>query len=166
MTIAASSTSWWRTDSIARSSDSTTRSMPPSALLSSAWSSWWKWTRRSAMVPAASAELAGDVLLRARVLRAREDLLRRAELDQLAAEHERRLVGHARGLLHVVGDDHDRVALLELVDELLDLQRRDRIERRARLVHQDHLRLDGDRAGDAQALLLAAGEADPGGVEP
>ena len=29
----------------------------------------------------------------------------------------------------------------------------------ARLVHQQHLRLDGDRAGDAQPLLLAAGQA-------
>ena len=75
------------------------------------------------------------------------------------------VVGDARSLLHVVGDDHDRVALLELVDQLLDLQRRDRIERRAGLVHQDHLGLDRDRAGDAQALLLAAGEADPGVVE-
>ena len=38
-------------------------------------------------------------------------------------------------------------------------ERRDRVERRARLVHEDHLGLDGDGAGDAQALLLAAGEA-------
>ena len=38
----------------------------------------------------------------------------------------------------------------------------DRVERRARLVHQDHLGLDGDGAGDAQALLLAAGEAGAG----
>ena len=31
-------------------------------------------------------------------------------LDELAVEHERRAVGHARRLLHVVRDDHDRVA--------------------------------------------------------
>ncbi len=80
----------------------------------------------------------------------------RRVLDQLAGEHERRRVGDARGLLHVVRDDDDRVALLELLDQLLDLQRRDRVERRARLVHQDHLGLDGDRARDAEALLLAA----------
>ena len=35
----------------------------------------------------------------------------------------------------------------------------DRVERRARLVHQDHVGLGGDGAGDAEPLLLAAGEA-------
>ena len=83
----------------------------------------------------------------------------RADLDELAVEHERGAVGDARGLLHVVGDDHDRHALLELVDQLLDLQRRDRVERRAGLVHQDHLGFDRERARDAQPLLLAAREA-------
>jgi hypothetical protein len=61
-----------------------------------------------------------------------------------------------------VGDDDDRVVALELGDELLDLQRRDGIQGGARLVHEDHLRLDRDGAGDAQALLLAAREADAG----
>jgi len=75
-------------------------------------------------------------------------------------------IGDARGLLHIVRDDHDRDAPLELRDQLLDLQRRDRIERRARLVHQDHLRLDGERAGDAQPLLLAARKPCPGLGEP
>ena len=82
-----------------------------------------------------------------------------------AVEHERGAVGHARGLLHVVRDDHDRDALLELVDQLLDLQRRDRVEGRAGLVHQDHLGVDRERARDAQALLLAAGEPGAGLVE-
>ncbi len=36
----------------------------------------------------------------------------------------------------------------------------DRVERRAGLVHQEHLGLDGDRAGDAQPLLLAARQAE------
>ena len=45
-------------------------------------------------------------------------------------------------------------------------QRGDRVERRAGLVHQQHLGLDGDRPGDAQPLLLAAGEAGAGLVEP
>ena len=35
---------------------------------------------------------------------------------------------------------------------------RDRVERRARLVHQDHVGLDREAARDAQPLLLAAGE--------
>ena len=45
--------------------------------------------------------------------------------------------------------------------QLLDLRGGDRVERRGRLVHQQHLGLDGERARDAQALLLAAREAVP-----
>ena len=71
----------------------------------------------------------------------------------------------ARRLLHVVGDDDDRVVGLQLVDQLLDLGGRDRIERRARLVEQDDLGLDRHGAGDAQPLLLAAGQAQAAGVE-
>ena len=48
---------------------------------------------------------------------------------------------------------------LQLVDQLLDLAGGDRVQRRAGLVEQQHLGLDGDAARDAQALLLAAGEA-------
>jgi hypothetical protein len=55
-----------------------------------------------------------------------------------------------------VGDDDDRHVLPKLVDQPLDLQRRDRVERRAWLVHEDHGRIRGERPGDAQTLLLAA----------
>ena len=55
-------------------------------------------------------------------------------------------------------DDDDRVAVFELVDQLLDALRGDRVERRRRFVHQQDLGLDGERARDAQALLLAARE--------
>src|SRR3954464_14441444 len=116
MTIVASSTSWCCSASSARSSCSTTRSSPPSALSSNEASSAWKLCRWSC--PTRSAELPGDVLLRALVVGRREDLLRRPVLDQLAVEDEGRGVGDARGLLHVVGDDDDRHAVLELVDEL------------------------------------------------
>ena len=51
-----------------------------------------------------------------------------------------------------------REVLPQLVDQLLDPGGGDRVERRARLVHQDDFRVDRDRAGDAQPLLLAAGE--------
>ena len=71
-----------------------------------------------------------------------------------------------RRLLHVVGDDHDREALLQLADQVLDGEGGDRVERRAGLVHQQHLRLDRDGAGDAQPLLLAAGQARAGLVQP
>ena len=43
---------------------------------------------------------------------------------------------------------------------------RDRVERRGRLVEQQHVGLDRDRAGDAEALLLAAGEAEGAVLEP
>ena len=55
-------------------------------------------------------------------------------------------------------DDDDRVLLLELHGQLLDLRRGDRIERACGLVHEQHLGLDRECAGDAQSLLLAAGE--------
>src|SRR3954471_4337776 len=161
-TIAASSMSWLSRASSVRSSDVTTMSRPPSAWSSSARSSSWKWARP--MVTALP-ELSGDVVLGASVVGVGEELVRVRELDQLPGQHEGGLVGHARGLLHVVRDDHDREALLELEHELLDLQRGDRVERRRGLVHDDHLGLHGDRPGDAQALLLAAAEADAGLAE-
>ena len=42
---------------------------------------------------------------------------------------ERRVVADAGGLLHVVGDDDDRVAALQLVDQVLDLAGGDRVQR-------------------------------------
>ncbi len=46
----------------------------------------------------------------------------------------------------------------KLVHQLLDLLRADRVERRGRLVEQENPWLGGERARDAEALLLAAGE--------
>ena len=87
----------------------------------------------------------------------------RAALDDAAraallGQEERRLLGHPGRLLHVVGDDHDRHLGPELGDRLLDPAGRGRVERRARLVHQQHLGADGQGPGDAQPLLLTAGE--------
>src|SRR3954470_23450659 len=159
MTSEASSTSWCSSASRTRCSVAETRSRPPSACTSSLRSSSWNSCRDSG-TPTDLPELPGDVFLRPAVTRIREDLLGLVELDQVAAQHERGLLRDARRLLHVVRDDDDRVALLELGDELLDAQRGDRVKRRARLVHKDHLGLDGDRARDAEALLLAAREPD------
>src|SRR5271165_3660591 len=174
MTISASSTSWCSSASSTRSSCSMISSMPPSAWPSSAFSWAWKWARpspgpscgsASVARPASLAELSGDIFLRPRVVGIREDLLGGPDLDERAVEHEGRAIGHAGGLLHVVGHDHDRHSVLELVDQLLDLERGHRVERRGRLVHQDHLRLDRERAGDAEALLLATRQRHPGLVE-
>src|SRR5262245_45199676 len=92
------------------------------------------------------AEAAGDVVLGFLAGRLDEDRVGRAVLDQLAEVHVGGEVGDARRLLHVVGDDHDRVVVLQLVDQLFDARGGDRVERRARLVEQQHFRLDGDAA--------------------
>ena len=75
-------------------------------------------------------------------------------------------VGDPGGLLHVVGDDHDREAAFEAVHQVLDRAGGDRVERRGGLVEQQHVGLDRDRAGDAEALLLATGEAEGAVLEP
>ena len=111
-------------------------------------------------------ESAGDVVLGVLRLGVREHVDRSRVLDQLAEPEEGGLVRDARRLLQVVRHDDDRVLRLELLDQLLDLQRGDRIERRAGLVHQDDLRLDRDRARDAQPLLLAARERQAALVQP
>src|SRR5882762_11419844 len=113
-------------------------------------SSSWKWRAMTASLP----EAAGDVVLGPLVARVGEQLARDPDLDQLAQQHEAGIVRHPGGLLHVVGHDDDRIAVLQLEHELLDLGGGDRIEGRAGLVHQEHVGLDRDRPGDAQALLL------------
>src|SRR5829696_1689428 len=110
-----------------------------------------------------SSEPARDVVLGHLVLRVREDLERRRLLHHVPGPvvghvHEYRLVRRPRRLLHVVGHDHDGVVLLQVEHELLDLERRAGVEGGAGLVHEDHVRARGDRPGDAQALLLAAGQ--------
>src|SRR5947208_8831796 len=155
ITSSASSMSRCTRDSSARRRELETMSRPSSVWRSSRASSFWKCAR----APGISAELPGHVLLRPVVARIREDVPGRGVLDELAGEHERRGVGDPRRLLDVVRHDHDGVALLELVDELLDAEGRHGVERRAGLVHEDHVGLDGDRARDAEALLLAAREA-------
>ena len=80
------------------------------------------------------------------------------ELDHLAVEEEAGVLGDARGLLHVVRHDDDGVLALQLEDEVFDLRGGDGVERGGGLVHQQDFGVDGQGAGDAHALLLAAGE--------
>src|SRR4051812_39058813 len=105
--------------------------------------------------PRSSAEAPRDVVFRELVARVREDAVRLADFDQVAEMEVRRTLGNTRGLLHGMRDDDDRIRLAQLVDEVFDLRRRDRVERGARLVHQGHFRVHPDRARDAEALLLA-----------
>ncbi|MNP15410.1 hypothetical protein D3C76_1077660 [compost metagenome] len=58
-----------------------------------------------------------------------------------------------------MGHDDDGVLGFQFIDQFFDLQGRDRVQRRARFVKQQHLRLHGNGAGDDQTLLLATGQA-------
>src|SRR3954451_5102857 len=110
--------SWCSSASSTRSSEEPTMSSAPSAARSRLCNSSWKCALPcpEAMDQSRLAELARDVLLRAGVVRVGEDLVGLGELHELAGEHERRLVRHAPGLLHVVRDDDDRVLALEVLD--------------------------------------------------
>src|SRR5262252_4510685 len=84
----------------------------------------------------------GDVVLGDLLPGVGENLFRSVMLDESAEHEEGRVLRNARRLLHVVGHDDDRIVAFQLVDELLDLLRCDRVERGSRLVHQDDLGLD------------------------
>ena len=92
------------------------------------------------------------------MLRFREHGIGLWKLDQLAQPEQTCVIGHARGLLHVVGDDDDGVILFEFGDQLLHAQGGDRVERGCGLVHQDHFGLRGNDADDTWWLLLAQRE--------
>src|SRR5262249_49074257 len=124
-------------------------------------SSSWKWRCMAGLL----AEPAGDVVFRLLVLRRGEQVARHTELDHLAHEEEAGPLRNPSRLLHVVGHDDDGEIFLEVEDELLDLRRGDRVERGARLVHEQNLGLDSDCPRDAEALLLPAGQARPRRVE-
>src|SRR5881227_3530330 len=93
----------------------------PSWLVTASMRARWS----SVMAAPRSAEPAGHIVLGQLVPRIREDLAGLGLLDEVAgavgAEREEgRPVAHARGLLHVVGHDQDRVVVLQLADQLLD----------------------------------------------
>jgi hypothetical protein len=79
---------------------------------------------------------------------------------------ERSHLRDARGLLHVVRDDHERVLALELVHQVLDRLGGDRVECRGRLVQKDHVRLHCERPRDAEALLLTARQGQRARLQP
>src|SRR3954470_21712685 len=55
----------------------------------------------------------------------------------------------------VVGNEHADAALLEEADDFLDVQHRDRIDPRERLVEQDEPWTSGQRTSDLDAAALA-----------
>ncbi len=88
-----------------------------------------------------------------------QELPRRRVLGQVAAlAQDRDPVAHLDRLVDVVGDEHDRLAdlVLEAQELVLEALAVDRVDRAERLVHQHQRRVGGQRAGDADALALAA----------
>ena len=88
------------------------------------------------------------------------DLARRADLLDPAVVHHRDPVGDLHRLLLVVGDQHRGHALLVVqpAQPRAQLGADGGVERAERLVEQQHLRLDGERAGERHPLALAARE--------
>ena len=89
-----------------------------------------------------------------------EDLLRRADLLDVAVAHDDDAVAEGHGLDLIVRDVDERgVNLLAQLDDLrAHLVAQLRVEVRERLVHQQHLGASDDGAADGHALALAAGE--------
>src|SRR5438034_1597001 len=69
-----------------------------------------------------------DVIVRPAVAGGFEHLLGGADLDEFAVEEEAGPLRDAGGLVHVVGDEDDGVALAELHHEFLDAKGGDRVE--------------------------------------
>ena len=86
------------------------------------------------------------------------DLPRRADLLDLAVVHHRDPVGDLHRLLLIVGDEHGGHALLvvQAAQPLPQLRADVRVERAERLVEQQHLRLDRQRARERHPLALTA----------
>src|SRR2546423_952058 len=107
-----------------------------------------------------------DKRFRPRVARIGEHVSRRAFFDQIAEQEEYRSIGDAGGLLDVVRDHDKRVVALQANQQRLDARGREWVERRAGLVEQQNFWLHRQGSGDAQPLLLSAGQACAWLVEP
>ena len=82
------------------------------------------------------------------------------QLDQLADVHHRHPVADVLDHAQVVGDEQVGQAelLLQVLQQVEDLRLDRDVQRRDRLVADDQLRVQRQRAGDADALPLAAAE--------
>ena len=109
-----------------------------------------------------------DELAHVLVRRLGDDLLRRAHLDDASALHDRDAAADLERLVEVVADEedgplHGALNCQQLVLQALADQR---IEGRVGLVHEQDLGIGGEGAGEAHALLHAAGELVRMVVEP
>ncbi len=100
-----------------------------------------------------------DVIFSPLVPRIGKEAIGLVVLDDLSEQEKRRCVRDAHRLLHVVRHHDDRVFFLQRRDEIFDPGCGKRVESAGGLVHQQHLRLHRQSPGDAQPLLLAAGQA-------
>ena len=112
---------------------------------------------------ARSSSIAGIEPIRPTRVRMRgrmDDRLDRADLDDPAGVHHGDAVAGLGDHAHVVGDQHDRRAVLlaQALEQRNDLRLDRDVERRRRLVGDDQLRLAGEREGDHDALAHAARE--------
>ena len=120
--------------------------------------------RQPAHADAAVAHLAVEAVRQTHELRDERrlgpgiDVGRRTELLQAAILHHADAVGDRQRLLLVVGDEQCRDPDLQLdpADLVAQLGAHLRVERRQRLVQQEHLRPDRERPGQRDALLLSA----------
>ena len=90
----------------------------------------------------------------------RVQLVGPAHLEQAAEIHHADAVGEREGFFLVVRDEHggDAELALHLADGPPQLFADLRVERAEGLIEQQHFGLVRERAGDGDALLLAAGE--------
>ena len=76
-----------------------------------------------------------------------------------SVEKDHDLIGKAAELTHVVGDPHDRgPSCREVAGKSLQDRARPRVDRRRRLIHQEHLGLGGQSARETHALRFPARE--------
>ena len=96
--------------------------------------------------------------MRVRVLRVRGEALGRRGLDDLSCVHDRDPVCELEQQREVVRDEEhgEPEVPLERLHLLQDLALHHDVERRRRLVHDDELRLEGERHRDDHALAHAA----------
>ena len=102
----------------------------------------------------------GQQGLRVGVARAGKEGGGGANLDNAAEIHDSDAVGDVTDEAEVVGDEQQRQAkaILQFEEQVDDLGLHGDVERRDRFVGDDHGGLDRERAGDTDALALAAGE--------
>ena len=72
-------------------------------------------------------ESTSNVVLCPLVTRFREDYISIVHFDQFTYVHKRSLIGNASRLLHVMGNEHNGITRLQLVDQILDPRRSDRV---------------------------------------